>query len=90
MEVGDIFVVFEHSADTYAEFRPPIFLSKYPKERFWHMIYAARADTAAKTLDLFQRHHAGWLYLTDLDLDNPYKDLPTDNSIWQLQLSAAQ
>ena len=89
METGDIFVVFEHSADTYPEFRPAPFLSKYPKNRFWHMIYAARADTAAKTLSLFQQHHAGWLYLTDLDIENPYKDLPTDDSIWQLSLSAA-
>lgn len=88
MQAADIFVTYEQSADDYHKFRPAAFMSRYPKNMFWHMIYAARADTAKSVLHRFKQQHAGWLYLTDLDLDNPYKDLPEKN-IWQIQLDAA-
>ncbi len=85
---GDIFVTFEESADKYAAYQPASFMSKYPKTKFWHMIHSTTSEKAAQVLQEFQQHHAGWLYLTDLTLDNPYKDLP-ESSIWQLQLQAA-
>ena len=52
------------------------------------MIHSAASDKAAQVLQQFQQQHAGWLYLTDLTLDSPYKDLP-ESSVWQLQLQAA-
>ncbi len=85
---GDIFVTFEESADKYAAYQPAPFMSKYPKSKFWHMIHSTTSDKAAQVLQQFQQQHAGWLYLTDLTIDNPYKDLP-ESSIWQLQLQAA-
>lgn len=85
MEAADIFVTYEQAAASYHEFRPAAFMMHYPKTMFWHMIYAARADTSDATLQRFKQQHAGWLYLTDLDLDNPYKDLPQE-AIWQLQV----
>lgn len=89
MGTADIFVTYESSADKYHEFRSAEFMTKYPKTMFWHMIYAARADTMSPALQRFRQQHAGWLYLTDLDLDNPYKDLPKQE-IWQLQINAAR
>lgn len=87
MSHGDVFVTFEESADKYAAYCPAPFLSKYPKTKFCHMIHSTRPDMAVKALQQFKQHHAGWLYLTDLTLDNPYKDLP-ETSLWQLQLQA--
>lgn len=88
MQAADIFVTYEQSADKYHEFHPAAFMTNYPKTMFWHMVYAARADTSKAAVQHFKRQHAGWLYLTDLDLDNPYKDLP-EKGIWQLQLDEA-
>ena len=85
MAQGDIFVTFEESAKEYAAYQPAPFMSK---SKFWHMIHSAASDKAAQVLQQFQQQHAGWLYLTDLTLDSPYKDLP-ESSVWQLQLQAA-
>lgn len=85
---ADIFVTYEETADNYSAYCPAPFMLKYPKTKFWHMIHSTGADVAAETLHHFQQQHAGWLYLTDLTIDNPYKDLP-ESSLWQLQLQAA-
>ena len=87
LDQGDIFVTFEESADKYAAYCPAPFMSKYSKSKFWHMIHSTHPDMAVEVLHQFQQQHAGWLYLTDLTIDNPYKDLP-ESSLWQLQLQA--
>ena len=89
MAFADIMVTYENSAEGYANFAPAPFTTKYPSSRFWHIIYSARATSADATLRLFQQQHANWLFLTDLDLDNPYKDLPA-HEIWQQQLRFVQ
>lgn len=89
MSFADIFVTYEGAADGYAQFAAAPFMAKHPSSKFWHIVYSARLASAAQTLHLFKQQHASWLFLTDLDLENPYKDLPV-NDLWQLQLSLVQ
>ena len=88
LALADIFVTYEGAADDYTAFVPAPFMAKHPSSKFWHMIYSARLALSPRILQHFKQQNASWLYLTDLNLDNPYKDLPTDD-IWQLQLQVS-
>lgn len=89
LPLADIFVTYEGAADDYTSFVPAVFMAKHPSSKFWHMIYSARAASSPAVLQHFKQQNASWLYLTDLDLDNPYKDLPA-NDIWQQQLQVTE
>ncbi|KAL3151779.1 hypothetical protein ABBQ38_012753 [Trebouxia sp. C0009 RCD-2024] len=88
LALADIFVTYESDADNYTSYVPASFMVKYPSSKFWHIIYSVDLASSSKTLQLFKQQNASWLYMTDLDLTNPYKDLP-GNKIWQLQLQIA-
>ena len=89
LALADIFVTYEGAADDYTAFAPAPFMAKHPSSKFWHMVYSARAASSPAVLHHFKQQNASWLYLTDLDLDNPYKDLPADD-IWQQQLQVTE
>lgn len=88
LALADIFVTYESNADSYTSYVPASFMVKYPSSKFWHIIYSVDLASSAKILQHFKQQNASWLYMTDLDLSNPYKDLP-GNKIWQLQLQIA-
>lgn len=88
LALADIFVTFESNAESYASYVPASFMVKYPSSKFWHIIYSVDLASVSRILQQFKLQNASWLYMTDLGLDNPYKDLPADN-IWQLQLQVA-
>lgn len=87
--LADIFVTYEGAAENYTDFVPAPFMAKHPSSKFWHMIYSAHLASSPRVLHHFKQQNASWLYLTDLNLDNPYKDLPA-NDIWQLQLQVTE
>lgn len=89
LALADIFVTYEGAADDYIASVPAPFMANHPSSKFWHMIYSAHLASSPSILRHFQQQNASWLYLTDLNLDNPYKDLPADD-IWQLQLQIAE
>lgn len=88
LALADIFVIYEGSADDYTAFVPAPFVAKHPSSKFWHMIYSAHLAASPRILQHFKQQNASWLYLTNLHLDNPYKDLPAEE-IWQLQLQVS-
>ena len=88
LALADIFVTYESAADNYTNYTPASFMVKYPSYKFWHIIYSVDLASSPRILQHFKLQNASWLYITDLDLSNPYKDLPGDE-IWQLQLQIA-
>ena len=75
--LADLLVLFEGSYDQYRSWAPPAWQEYYPRERFWHLVYATprrRADAALRTAD---RRSAGVVYVTDDVLDNPWDRLPS-------------
>lgn len=89
LALADIFVTYEGAADKYTTFVPAPFMAKHPSAKFWHIVFSADLASSSQILQHFKLQNASWLYLTDLNLDNPYKDLPADK-IWQLQLQIAE
>ena len=85
-KVADTFVTFEHDAATYqTAFKGNVVNSKgaytlgtkYPASTFWHLIYGAAGTQLSGTVALARRRHAGYIYVTDGDLPNPWDSLAT-------------
>lgn len=83
--IAQTFVTFEHDAVTYmssyqgnvAEPNGRFSAGKqYPATKFWHMIYAASSSQLPHIVALVAARHAGWAYITDANLPNPYDTLP--------------
>src|SRR4029450_1854412 len=67
MEVADEVVLFENTYDVYRGWTPPSWATKYPVERFWHLIYDAPTPAAMRDpVDRASQRHAGHVYVTDL------------------------
>lgn len=77
--ISDIIVTFE---DTYKNYTTAYsgenWTSAYPDSHFWNIIYdAPSASDVAKVLTLAHQRGAGWVYITDETLPNPYAGLPS-------------
>ncbi len=87
-EAADTLVTFESTADEYFEsYSPPSWLEAYPAERFGNIVYGV-ATTAQmlEGMNLVRQRKAGYAYLTDDVLMNPYDDLA---SYWSAEVDAA-
>lgn len=90
VESVDVLVTFETVATEYAPgvYTPPSWLDDYPAERFGHIVY--HVDDASQTLStvsLAIARKAGFIYVTDDHLSNPYDRLPGE---WSRLVEAAQ
>lgn len=92
MSIADVLVTFEdtehvYTATTGNHYSPAAWLSRYPASRFWHIVYGV-PDAAAmlRVLSLAAARGAGWVYVTDLGLPNPYGALP---AYWSQETAAA-
>jgi hypothetical protein len=78
VEASDIIVNFEGDSSTYLSWQASGWESKYPADRFWHLIYNAEQTEMANAISLSKQRHAGWVYVTPDQLDNPWDSLPSD------------
>jgi len=76
LDFSDILLTFESDAQDYAFHDPAGWTSGYPRERFWHPVYDVSAEEVEATVRLAAQRGAGWLYVTDDILDNPWDTLP--------------
>lgn len=76
--IADVLVTFENTFDKYKKMRPlPTWVSKYPASRFCHIIYNAGSTAKMKeAVQLSRVRGAGYVFVTDDVLDNPYDRLP--------------
>jgi len=90
MAVTDIVVTFEDSYSTYVHtYSAPSWVGTYAPSRFEHIVYAAPTDANMSTaIALSKQRHAGWVYVTNDVLDNPYDHLPT-GQYWADELALA-
>ena len=86
INLADVFVSFEGSAQSYSTFTPAAYTNNYSYSKFWHIVYGCNTDaTINSTLQQFDQQHAEWLYMTDLGMPNPYEDL-AGNTTWTVEL----
>jgi hypothetical protein len=80
-KVADTFVTFEHDAATYQSSFPGNVLNpdgsfsmglRYPPGTFWHLVYDASSSQLSQDLTLARRRNAGYVYITDTNLPNPW------------------
>jgi hypothetical protein len=59
---------------------------KYPPERFWHLVHGTSQADMGTAIRLSKQRNAGWVYVTDDVMDNPWDVLPT---YWDAELDRA-
>jgi len=69
--------VFEDSYANYPTATVPSWAFDYPSIRFSHLVYSATAAQMRKAVSLSTRRNAGWVFVTDLGLPNPWQALPS-------------
>ena len=77
--LADLLVQFEGPWSTYASWTPPAWQSRYPRDRFWHVVYGTPACSLRSALCRAARS-AGVVYVTDRVMTNPWDGLP---SYWE-------
>jgi hypothetical protein len=66
MQITDAMVVFENTYQVYRSWAPPSWVSKYPTEQFWHLVYdVPTAAAMSDVVDSARQRHAGRVYVTD-------------------------
>jgi hypothetical protein len=72
----DRVVVFEGSESMYANFLPSEWQSRYPRERFAHLVYDANSEQMEQVFNLSSSNIVGNLYVTGEKTSTPYDALP--------------
>jgi len=85
---ADILVTYElSSADYRSDYTPPPWLADYSADHFAHIVYAEiDTDRMLVSLGMAMQRKAGWVYITDDVLPNPYDQLP---AYWSREVDAA-
>ncbi|WP_285576581.1 spherulation-specific family 4 protein [Actinoallomurus iriomotensis] len=85
---ADVLVMFEGTYAAYTSWSAPSWeLSSADPNRFWHLVYATSTRAAMENaVALSEQRNAGYLYVTDDDLPNPWDTLPAD-AYWSDELS---
>lgn len=76
VEASDIIVNFEDAYVNYLTWRPSGWETQYPADRFWHLIHDTPETDMPNAIALSKERHAGWVYVTPDQLDNPWDTLP--------------
>ena len=83
---NDAAVVFEGTLTTYNNWTQPSWVTKYPQKKFSHLIYAVPQANWSATLTKAKNHWAGFVYITNDNLTNPWDTLPP---YWSAEAIAA-
>lgn len=76
--VADVIINFESDFASYQAFKPMGWEPNYPITKFCHLIYNMTDPTkVASTLSTIAANHAGYGYITNDTLPNPYDTLPS-------------
>ncbi|MDQ6778496.1 MAG: spherulation-specific family 4 protein [Actinomycetota bacterium] len=88
VHAADILLTFEDSDSEYLHsYSAPPWVARYSPSHFWHVIYAALTVAAmAHAVKLGRQRQAGFVYVTQAGLPNPYSRLPT-GAYWTNELA---
>jgi hypothetical protein len=74
---ADSVMIFENDGSDYRTFVPSSWVARYPARDFVHLPYhVADSTTMSNFVGLAMSRNAGWIYITDATLPNPYDRLP--------------
>jgi hypothetical protein len=74
--VADILVIFEGTAEKYRTWTHPSWVKYQPSTSFSHLVYAANDPGFLSVCQLSVLRYAGYLYVTNDNLPNPWDTLP--------------
>jgi hypothetical protein len=87
-KTADVFTIFEGDGSSYSTFTPTAWTQKYPPYQFANLVYAvASADSMKTNLNLAVSRGAGFVYITDDVLSNPWDRLP---AYWPEEIAAVE
>jgi len=85
---ADSLMIFEDDGTNYPGFVPSSWVAQYPVQQFVHLPYdVATATTMSNYVGLAVSRKAGWIFITDDTLPNPYGTLP---SYWTNEVNLVQ
>ena len=90
--IGDIINMFEGTPSAYNSYIPPSWTANYPKSKVAHLIYgASSASSMTSALALSASRGAGYVYITNDTLPNPWDTLPSywTNEVAQINQACA-
>lgn len=88
MASTDVIINFESTYSSYVSWRPAGWEASYPANRFWHLIYTTSQAQLPNAVALARQRNAGWVYVTDDSLPNPWDTVP-NASYWSQELQLA-
>ncbi len=73
----DCFMIFEDNRTNYTDFTPASWVIRHPAQQFAQLPYdVTNASAMSNHVELAMSRNAGWIYITDDKLPNPYNTLP--------------
>ncbi|KAF1014363.1 MAG: hypothetical protein GAK29_04658 [Acinetobacter bereziniae] len=84
--VADVLIVFESNVNAYETWQQPSWSqNQVNANQFWHLIYNVKTQQdMERILNLSKARNAGYVYVTDDDLPNPWDTLP---QYWEAELN---
>ena len=74
----DRVMIFEDNGTNYSSFHPAGWVARYSAQRFAHLPYGVKtAGDMSNYVGLAVNRNAGWIYITDDALPNPYDTMPS-------------
>jgi Spherulation-specific family 4 len=73
---ADVIVMFEGDYSTYLGWQPPGWELEADPNRIWHLVYNASVTDMERAIALSRQRNAGYVYVTDATLPNPWGSLP--------------
>jgi hypothetical protein len=88
LAAADVLVTFEGGVAAYAAFQPPAWHLNTSSDRFAHIVYGAvqEAGDHLAAIRLSKTRNAGYVYVTNGTLPNPYAALPAPYIMWDQEL----
>jgi hypothetical protein len=78
-EHADLLGTFEGPWPTYLRLNVPDWVTKWPIEKFYHVVYSVPPERFGEAAKLATQRHAAAVYITERGGSNPYDRLPIDS-----------
>jgi hypothetical protein len=78
-EHADLLGTFEGPWDSYVKLNVPRWVTTWPADKFYHVVYSVPPESFSEAAQLATRRHAAAVYITERGGANPYDSLPIDS-----------